>query len=65
MTKDEALENLNSNLPEWKIAMKSEYPFIIPVKIVCGGGSQVLSEVVDNWIHQQKDVANAPRHLYA
>jgi hypothetical protein len=58
----EALERLN----EWEgttmdTAMKGEYPFVIPAVIVCGGGTQILSEVVENWIKEKRNVANAPK----
>jgi hypothetical protein len=61
-TQEEALERLN----EWEgttmdTAMKGEYPFVIPAVIVCGGGTQILSEVVENWIKEKKNVANAPK----
>jgi len=65
LTKEEALSTLNSSLPQWTdIAMKGSYPFVIPVKIVCGGGSQVLSEAVENWVRQTGNVCNAPKNLY-
>ena len=59
-TQEEAVERLN----EWEgttmdSAMKGEYPFVIPAVIVCGAGTQILSEVVENWIKEKKNVANA------
>ena len=61
-TQEEALERLN----EWEgstmdTAMKGEYPFVVQAVIVCGGGAQILSEVVENWIKEKKNVANAPK----
>jgi DNA-nicking Smr family endonuclease len=61
-TQAEALERLN----EWEgttmdTAMKGEYPFVVPAVIVCGGGAQILSELVENWIREKKNVANAPK----
>ena len=60
-TAKEALSKLDESLPSWiETAMKGTYPFVIPVKIVCGGGSQILAEVVEKWIKQNDNVANAP-----
>lgn len=61
-TKEEALDALNESLPQWNdIAMSGSYPFIIPVEIICGCGSQILSEVVEQWIKCTEQVANAPK----
>ena len=63
-TQDEALAKLDKSLPIWHdIAMKGEYPWVIPVNIVCGGGAQILSEVVQNWIRTTRQVANRPKGL--
>ena len=65
LTAEEAVYRLDKHLPSWiEIAMKGTYPFVIPVKIVCGGGSQILAEVVENWIRQNDHVANAPKNMY-
>ena len=62
-TKSEALSKLNSSLPVWvDTAMKGDYPFILPVTIVCGAGSQILAEVVEKWVKSNGKVANAPQH---
>ena len=62
--KYEALSKLDECLPRWvDIAMKGEYPWVILVKIVCGGGNQILSEAVENWIKQNKNVPNAPKSI--
>lgn len=37
-----------------------EYPWVMPVKVVCGGDSQALSQVVRKWVKANKHVANAP-----
>ena len=59
-----ALNKLNENLPGWvDSAMEDSCTFVIQVKIVCGGGSQMLAEVVKKWIQQNKYVANAPKTL--
>ena len=65
LTAEEAVYRLDKHLPDWiETAMKGIYPFVIPVKIVCGGGSQILAEVVENWIKQNDNVANAPKNMY-
>jgi len=66
LTAEEAVYKLDKHLPDWvDTAMKGTYPFVIPVKIVCGGGSQILAEVVENWIRQNDHVANAPKNMYS
>ena len=66
LTAEEAVYRLDKHLPDWiDTAMKGTYPFVIPVKIVCGGGSQILAEVVENWIKQNDNVANAPKNIYS
>jgi DNA-nicking Smr family endonuclease len=63
-TKDEALAKLDECLPAWMdTAMQGEYPFVVPVLIVCGGGAQILSETVERWIKDNDGVANAPKKL--
>ncbi|KAL9179006.1 hypothetical protein ACHAXT_011979 [Thalassiosira profunda] len=65
-TVDEALAKLDECLTEWvDTAMKGEYPWVIPVRIVCGGGSQTLAEAVEGWIRQSPNVSNAPKNLYS
>ena len=62
LSKDEALYRLNTILPSWvKMAMEGNYPFVIPVDIICGGGTQILSEAVKNWIRRNRQVANRPK----
>ena len=62
MTTDDAQAKLDESLPKWvETAMYGSYPFVISVNIVCGGGIQVLSELVENWIRQTEKVANAPK----
>ena len=64
-TKQQALTALDTSLPCWvDTAMKQEHPYIIQVKIVCGKGSQILSEVVENWIRNKDKVANAPKNKH-
>jgi DNA-nicking Smr family endonuclease len=61
-TREEAVSRLNEGLKEWnERAMLGTYPFIHSVSIVCGGGSQILSETVEKWIGEKKNVSNAPK----
>ncbi len=51
LSKKQALETLKENLPRWvDTAMKGDYPFVIPIDVICGRGNQVLSEVVATFI---------------
>ena len=60
---EEALKKLDYSLKVWvEMAMHESYPFILQAEIVCGCGSQTLSEVVDTWIRSNKDVCNAPKN---
>ena len=64
MSKSEAISKLDNNLPLWfDTAMRGSYPFVVPVKIICGKGSQTLSEAVAEWIRKKKEVSNAPKDL--
>ena len=61
-TQEKALQKLDESLITWvDAAMRGSYPFTIPTKIVCGCGNQVLSEVVEKWIHEHDQVANSPK----
>lgn len=61
-TKTDALARLGTSLKEWlNTAMVGSYPWVIPATIVCGAGNQILSEVVEQWIKETKNVANAPK----
>lgn len=63
LTKVQALAKLEKSLPGWMdIAMEQSYPFVIQVKIVCGGGSQILAETIETWIKEKKNVENAPKN---
>ena len=54
-----AMGLLRKNLQEWvDLAMKGEYPFLIPCDIICGGGNQLLSEIVAQFIRDSPQVAN-------
>ena len=62
MSKAEALDMLNKRLPKWvDTANRGVYPWVIQVKIICGGGNQILSEAVAAWIREKKQVSNAPQ----
>jgi len=62
LTRTEAISELDSRLPKWyESAMRSEYPFILKVTIVCGGGNQIISEAVDQWIKTKEVVSKAPK----
>ena len=65
LSKSDALDTLDAFLPQWiDVAMRGEYPWVIPVVIVCGKGSQSLSEVVEDWIKGNERVANAPKNMH-
>jgi hypothetical protein len=65
-TKEDAIVKLNESLEVWfEIAMKGSYPFVITAVIVCGCGSQVLSETVQDWIKSTSRVRNAPKNHLA
>jgi DNA-nicking Smr family endonuclease len=65
MTKEEALKELDDVLPKWvDIAMRGTYPWVIPAVIICGGGNQILSEAVDQWIKCNDNVAKAPKNKF-
>jgi len=62
----QALELLDAKLPEWvNKAQQGQYPFVIQVTIICGGGNQILSETVDEWIKSNDNVANAPKKKFS
>jgi hypothetical protein len=65
-TKEDAIVKLNESLEVWfEIAMTGSYPFVITAVIVCGCGSQVLSETVQDWIKSTSRVRNAPKNHIA
>lgn len=65
-TRDEAINELETSLPQWyATAMEGEYPFVIKVTIICGGGNQILSEAVDRWIKTKDVVSKAPRSKFS
>ena len=51
-------------LVDWvDTAMKGGHPLVIPVDIICGGGSQILAVTVEKCIKENKSVANAPKSM--
>lgn len=65
LSKKQALETLKVSLPRWVgTAMKGDYPFVIPIDVICGGGNQALSEVVANFIRNEQQVANRPKGYF-
>jgi hypothetical protein len=65
-TREGAVVKLNERLEVWvDTAMRGYDPFVITAVIVCGCGSQVLSETVQEWIKSTSQVRNAPKnHLH-
>ncbi len=64
-TREEAIAELNEILEQWvDTAMKGSYPFVITAMIVCGCGTQVLSETVQGWIKSSIQVHNAPKNHF-
>ena len=62
-TEEEAIVKLDESLEAWfEIAMTGSYPFVITALIICGCGSQVLSETVQDWIKSTSRVRNAPKN---
>jgi len=63
-SKAQALEKLDSSLPVWvDAAMRGNAPWVVGVDIICGGGSQILSEAVKRWIRVNVHAANRPKGL--
>lgn len=64
-TKDKAIGMLDSALPVWvDFALTGSYPWVVKVDVICGGGNQILSEAVEKWIKEQKNVAQRPKSFY-
>lgn len=61
LTRRDALTKLDESLEVWvETAMRGSYPFVVPAKIVCGCGNQIISETVEKWIGSTRNVGNAP-----
>ena len=64
-TRQEAIVKLKKSLEVWvDTAMRGYDPFVITAVIVCGCGSQVLSETVQEWIKSTSQVCNAPKNHF-
>lgn len=62
-SREEAAAKLDSSLATWiDTAMMGGYPWVIPAKIICGCGNQILSETVEKWIRERAQVANARKN---
>lgn len=57
----EAIAVLDVTLADLLIEAMMSEPWVVPVDIVCGCGTQALSNVVERWIKSQKTVANRPK----
>jgi len=61
-SRSEALDLLRCRLASWtERAMRSEYPFVVAADIVCGRGTQELSELVTDFIRENPQIANRPK----
>ncbi len=61
--REEAAVRLDKGLKVWvDTAMRGYDPFVITIVIVCGCGSQVLMETVQEWIKRTSHVRNAPKN---
>ena len=64
-SKEEALEKLGKKFSIWvETAMQGKHPWVLGVDIVCGGGNQILSDVVNEWICVNHQVANRPKGVH-
>jgi DNA-nicking Smr family endonuclease len=57
-SRTEAIDRLNNLLPTWMEEAMKHHPYTVNVDVICGGGSQLLSETVEAWIKMKKNVAN-------
>ena len=60
---EDARSKLEKCVGQWMKEAMVEYPFVIRVDIICGGGAQVLSDVVGEFIRHTPQVANRPKGL--
>ena len=56
-SREQALTKLNEALPGWINDAMQDFPWTLPVNIIVGGGNQLLAEVVEHWIREEKQVA--------
>jgi hypothetical protein len=57
-SREEAILWLNDSLHSWIDEAMKEHPWTVRVDIITGGGHQILAEVVEQWIRENKQVAN-------
>lgn len=66
LTRKEAIDALDEKLPSWvEDANTGGCPWVTTVEIVVGGGNQVLSEAVRQWIRRNDRVARAPAAAFS
>ena len=58
LTKEKAINKLDSSLPSWIDEAMKESPWTVGVNIITGGGNQAVAEAVEHWIREKKNVAN-------
>jgi DNA-nicking Smr family endonuclease len=57
-SRDEAIVKLSNSLSKWLDAAMKEHPYTLPVNIITGGGCQIISDTVEHWIRENRNVAN-------
>jgi hypothetical protein len=57
-SRDEAIIKLSNSLSKWLDAAMKEHPYTLPVNIITGGGCQIISDTVEHWIRENRNVAN-------
>jgi hypothetical protein len=57
-SRDEAVVKLSNSLSQWLDTAMKEHPYTLPVNIITGGGSQIISDTVEHWIRENRNVAN-------
>jgi DNA-nicking Smr family endonuclease len=57
-SRDEAIVKLSISLSKWLDAAMNEHPYTLPVNIITGGGCQIISDTVEHWIRENRNVAN-------
>lgn len=56
-TKEEALQKLNNCMSHWMEEAMKGHPWTLSVNIICGGGCQIISSAVEQWIRESRNVA--------
>ena len=56
-SREEALSRLSKALPGWMEDAMKDFPWTLPVDIIVGGGSQLVSEAVEHWIRKERQIA--------